>query len=233
MKILKSFLDSLKNKENIVFITTSNRWGNEISKSTQLALKIASELKNIEVIDATKLKIYDCEGNVSTEKGNNCGVKESSVKGDYRCWVGINHKDDELIKIAEAIFKADYVIFFTSIRWGKANAIYSRLIERLTWLENRHSTLGESNLLKDKYSGLICIGQNFNGKEALELEKKVHQFMGFKIDSKLYFSWQFTTDAKDEKLSSYKKAVVDFNKEFDINKDFEKEVVVKFKQFFS
>jgi hypothetical protein len=35
------------------------------------------------------------------------------------------------------------------------NAIYAELIERLTWLENRHATLGESNLLKDKEVGVM------------------------------------------------------------------------------
>jgi hypothetical protein len=40
------------------------------------------------------------------------------------------------------------------------NAIYAELIERLTWLKNRHATLGESNLLKDKEVG-VAIGHNW------------------------------------------------------------------------
>jgi hypothetical protein len=52
------------------------------------------------------------------------------------------------------------------------NAIYAELIERLTWLENRHATLGESNLLKDKEVGVIAIGHNWNGAEAIKIEKK-------------------------------------------------------------
>jgi hypothetical protein len=45
------------------------------------------------------------------------------------------------------------------------NAIYAELIERLTWLENRHATLGESNLLKDKEVGVIAIGHGTEQKQ--------------------------------------------------------------------
>jgi hypothetical protein len=54
-----------------------------------------------------------------------------------------------MYKVANNFFESDNNIF-RSIRWGKMNAIIAELIERLTWLENRHATLGESNLLKDK-----------------------------------------------------------------------------------
>ena len=53
------------------------------------------------------------------------------------------------------------------------NAIYASLMERLTWLENRHATLGESSLLKDKEAGIIAIGQNWNGANAIKIEKEV------------------------------------------------------------
>jgi multimeric flavodoxin WrbA len=53
----------------------------------------------------------------------------------------MNHKDDELWKISKPLFEADVVIFFSSIRWGQTNSYYQKIIERLTWLENRHSTL--------------------------------------------------------------------------------------------
>jgi multimeric flavodoxin WrbA len=60
-----------------------------------------------------------------------------------------------MYKVANLILESDIIIFFGSIRWGKMNAIYAELIERLTWLENRHATLGESNLLKDKEVGVM------------------------------------------------------------------------------
>jgi multimeric flavodoxin WrbA len=82
----------------------------------------------------------------------------------------LNKKSDEMYKVANLILESD-IIFFGSIRWGKMNAIYAELIERLTWLENRHATLGESNLLKDKEVGVI-IGHNWNGAEAIKIEKK-------------------------------------------------------------
>jgi multimeric flavodoxin WrbA len=99
-----------------------------------------------------------------------------------------------MYKVANAIFEADIIIFFGSIRWGKMNAIYTKLIERLTWLENRHTTLGESNLIKDKECGIIAIGHNWNGAEAIILEKEVLSFFGFKTPDILSFNWQWTKD---------------------------------------
>ncbi len=66
----------LSNKENILFITTSNRWGDELPKSTQIAYYLKEKLKTPKIIEIPKLNIYPCEGNVST-KGNNCGVKDA------------------------------------------------------------------------------------------------------------------------------------------------------------
>ena len=135
-------------------------------------------MKSVQIINVSKLKIFPCEGNVSNKEGNSCGVKEAMLKSNnpdkfIRCWASINNPTDEMHKVANAIYNADIVIFFGSIRWGKMNAIYTQLIERLTWLENRHTTLGEDNILKDKETGVIEIGQNWNGKEAVKLEKEV------------------------------------------------------------
>jgi hypothetical protein len=94
-----------------------------------------------------------------------------------------------------------------SIRWGQANAIYQKLIERLDWIENRHTTLGERNVVKDIESGFIFIGQNWNGAEVVKLQKKVHEFYGFKPADQLYFNWQYTDDMYDESQDSYKEAV--------------------------
>src|SRR3989338_4120951 len=94
----------LKNKNKILFLTTSNRWVGELSgfqdkdsliseraeseekgelpKSSLLAKKIAEKvgLNKVKIIDVTKLKIYVCEGNVSGLKGNSCGVKDAVLK---------------------------------------------------------------------------------------------------------------------------------------------------------
>jgi multimeric flavodoxin WrbA len=134
-------------------------------------------------------------------------------------------------KVANAIYDADIVIFFGSIRWGKMNAIYTQLVERLTWLENRHTTLGESNLLKDKETGVIAIGHNWNGKEAVKLEKEVLGFFGFKTPDVLSFNWQYLQNSNDETQSGYKKAYAAFMKDFNFVESL-KEGIKKFKEYF-
>ena len=135
-----------------------------------------------------------------------------------------------MYKVANSIFDADIIIFFGSIRWGKMNAIYTQLIERLTWLENRHTTLGESNLLKDKETGIIAIGQNWNGEEAVKLEKEVLTFFGFKTPDVLSFNWQYLKDANDESKKSYKNAYPDFLKGFNFVESL-KESIIKFRNW--
>jgi hypothetical protein len=104
------------------------------------------------------------------------------------------------------------------------------LIERLTWLENRHTTLGESNLLKDKECGVIAVGQNWNGKESVKLEKEVLKFFGFKTPDVLSFNWQYLNDANDESKKSYKEAYKAFMKEFNFLETLN-ESIRKFKDF--
>ena len=223
MDKLKRLYNYLKKQEGkkIVFLTTSNRWEGEkeLPKSSIIADELKKRLDNVDIINVSKLKIFPCEGNVSNHKGNTCGVKDSILKTNnpnkfIRCWASVNNKSDELHKVANAIYDADIVIFFGSIRWGKMNAIYSQLIERLTWLENRHATLGESNLLKDKECGIVAVGHNWNGEEAVKLEKEVLGFFGFKTPTQLSFNWQFTKDKFDETKKGYKDEYSTFLKEF-------------------
>jgi multimeric flavodoxin WrbA len=229
----------LKNSDKkILFLTTSNRWEGEkeLPKSSIIAHELAKQLKSVEIINVSKLKIFPCEGNVSNKEGNGCGVKAAMLKSNnpdkfIRCWASINNPTDEMHKVANAIYDADIVIFFGSIRWGKMNAIYTQLIERLTWLENRHTTLGESNLLKDKETGVIAIGQNWNGKEAVKLEKEVLGFFGFKTPDVLSFNWQYLQDANDETQYAYKKAYAAFMKDFNFVESL-KEGIKKFKEYF-
>jgi multimeric flavodoxin WrbA len=155
--------------------------------------------------------------------GNQCGLKKASLKDDeknptghHRCWRNINNPDDELWKITKVLFESDTVLFFGSIRWGQMNAIYQNLIERLTWLENRHSTLGESNLLKDISSGIIAVGQNWNGKDVVDIQKNVLTFFGFDVKKELSWNWQYTEDPKDESKESYKKSGKEFLKTFEL-----------------
>ena len=234
---LKKTMDFLKKKNKILFLLTSNRWDDKIPKSSQLAYNIKNELldKDIEIINVSELNIMPCEGNVSqADKGNHCGSKESNLKsndknpsGNHRCWCSINNDSDELWKISKSLLESDCVIFFGSIRWGKMNAIYAKLIERLTWLENRHTSLGETNLLENIDCGIISTGHNWNGQEAIELEKKVLTFFGFNVVNNICWSYQWTKDSKDETLKGYKQDVKDFKK---IIVDLFKKVL-KFKDF--
>ena len=223
-KKLEKTLNCLKKKKRILLVTTSSRWSGEkeLPKSSHLAKIIKNTLGNrAKIIDASKLAIYPCEGNVSTSKGNRCGLKEALLNdkfknpsGFHRCWASMNNADDELWKISKALFESDCIVFFGSVRWGQANSIYQKLIERLTWIENRHSTLGEEKIVKNIDAGIILVGQNWNGKNVVKTEKEVLKFFGFNVISDLCWNWQYTNDENDESQESYKKAIVDFRKTF-------------------
>jgi multimeric flavodoxin WrbA len=231
-KAVKDTLDVLKKKKKVLLLSCSNRynWDDkniDIPKSKMIAMYLNDELGDKSVlIDVPELKILPCEGNVSRKDGNTCGVLKAKLKnkdknpsGDHRCWVNINEKSDELWKISKELFESDVVIFFSSVRWGQANMYYQNLIERLTWIQNRHSTLGESNLVKDIESGFICVGQNWNGENVTETQKKVHEFYGFKPNDKFYWNWQYTKNVHDESLKSYKSAYNKFIKDTKIPED--------------
>lgn len=225
MDNLKRLYNYLKKnqKKKILFLTTSNRWSGdkELPKSSIIADEISKKISGIETINVSKLNIFTCEGNVSTKRGNTCGLKDAVLKdkeknptGNIRCWASVNNKSDEMWKVANAIFQADIVIFFGSIRWGKMNSTYTQLIERLTWLENRHTTLGESNLLKNKEAGIVATGHNWNGENAVQLEREVLKFFGFKTPKQLTFNWQWTNNKTDETKEGYVEDFGDFLKEF-------------------
>jgi multimeric flavodoxin WrbA len=240
MKELKNLYKYLKGKsKKVLFLTTSNRWDGdeELPKSSIVANELVKKLGYGNIINVSKLKIYSCEGNVSTKRGNTCGLKDAVLRdknknptGHIRCWAALNNKDDEMYKVANEILDSDIIIFFGSIRWGKMNAIYTNLIERLTWLENRHSTLGESNILKNKEAGVIAIGHNWNVKESVEMERKVLNMFGFKTPDVLSFGWQWTNDMNDESSKGYLSSFGDFLIEFNFI-DSLKESIKKFKEW--
>lgn len=222
---LNKVIDSLKTKKKVLLLTTSNRWegDKEIPKSTQLANHIKESIGDdiVTILEIPKLIIHNCEGNVSTARGNTCGLKEALLKnktknpsGYHRCWASINNKDDELWKISKELFESDVVLFFGSVRWGQMNAYYQKLIERLSWIENRHSTFNEANIVKDIEAGIIITGQNWNGEDVLKTQKDVLKFYGFKVPEYLSFNWQYTQDYKDETKKSYKDAIKKFLKVF-------------------
>lgn len=212
----------LETKNKVLFLTTSNRSGknaDDIPKSTQLAYHIQELLgmKKVEIIEVPILKIYNCEGNISSASGNVCGSKDSVLKdsdknpsGYHRCWCSYKHKDDELWKISKSLFESDCVVFFGSVRWGQTNSIYQKIIERLSWIENRHTTLKEKNIIENVSAGIVLTGQNWNGSNVIETQKHVLKFYGFDVQEKLCWNWQYTDNANNESKTSYKDAVKSF-----------------------
>lgn len=222
LKLHKYLKEKEKDGNRILFLTTSNRWigAKETPKSNYIALKLKENLSNCDIIDVSKLKIFPCEGNVSRDEGNRCGLKESLLKDDkknphkfIRCWASINNPTDEMYIVANKIFESDIIIFFGSIRWGKMNSIYTNLIERLTWMENIKNSLNEKNLLEKKEAGIIAVGHNWNSEESVILEKQVLDYFGFKTPDVLSFCRQWSNDDKDETLRGYKKDHKDFEKQ--------------------
>ena len=226
---LDKTVEYLSKKEKVLLLTTFNRWSghpDDVPKSTQLAYFVQEQLgkQKATLLEVPKLKIYPCEGNVSSNPqngGNHCGPKDSVLKdkeknptGFHRCWASINNKDDELWKISKPLFESEAVQIFGSVRWGQTNGYYQKLIERLTWIENRHSTLGEKNIVSNIDAGLILIGQNWNGKDVLETQKQVLKYFGFKTPDEMFWNWQYTQNATLETKESYKKAYTTFEKQF-------------------
>jgi hypothetical protein len=227
---LNKTIEELDKLDKVLLLSCSNRYNwdvtdMDIPKSTIIAMVIQEYLGDKAVlIDVPELNIAPCEGNVSRKDGNSCGLKKAMLKDDkknptgyHRCWASLNNKDDELWKISKELFDSNAVIFFTSVRWGQANMFYQKLIERLTWLENRHTTLGESNVIKDIQSGFICTGQNWKGLDVVDTQKRVHTFYGFKPNDKFYWNWQFTNKITDETQKSYKESFGSFVKKFDLD----------------
>jgi multimeric flavodoxin WrbA len=218
-------INYLENKNRVLFLTTSNRSGknvDDVPKSTQLAYYIQElvGMKKIEIIEVPELNIYNCEGNISSANGNGCGAKDALLKdkdknpsGYHRCWCSYKHKDDELWKISKSLFESDCVVFFGSVRWGQTNSIYQKLIERLSWIENRHTTLKEKNIVEKISAGIILTGQNWNGSTVIETQKHVLKFYGFDVEEKLCWNWQYTNNADDESKQSYKDAIKTFQDE--------------------
>ena len=174
----------LESKNGILLLTTSTRFEGhpwDIPKTTQLALRIRDHLrkkrKRVTVIDVAKLRIHTCEGNISAKRGNDCGVlaaklpdRAKNPTGQHRCWASINNADDQLYKVSRELFRSQAVVFFVSVRWGQANSVYQRLFERLSWIENRSSSLGEAPIrqLRKLEAGIVVFGHNWNDEAVLE-----------------------------------------------------------------
>ncbi len=216
----------LESKDDVLLLTTSNRYRAhtwDLPKTTQLALRIKEHLKRekkrVTLLDVSTLKIHTCEGNISGGRGNNCGVPGAKLldhaknpTGQHRCWASINNKDDQLYKISRELFRSQAVVFFVSVRWGQTNSVYQRLFERLSWIENRVTSLGEAPIpqLKKLEAGIVLFGHNWNDEQVLKTQKQNFQWFGWKSPAALSFSWQYTSDAEEESPESYRGAAEEF-----------------------
>jgi len=216
----------LESKNNVLLLTTSTRYRKhrwDVPKSTQLAQRIKAHLKakrkHVTLIDVAGLTIHTCEGNISAKRGNSCGVTDATLRdkrknptGLHRCWASINNADDQLYKITRDLFRSQVVIFFVSVRWGQTNSVYQRLLERLSWIENRVTTLGEKPIaqLKKLEAGVVLFGQNWNDAAVLKVQQQNFRWFGWKAPTPLSFCWQYTGNATDESAESYLSAVAEF-----------------------
>jgi hypothetical protein len=216
----------LESKHDILLLTTSTRYREhtwDSPKSTALALRIKEHLKRkgrrVTLLDVAKLKIYTCEGNISGGRGNNCGVRDAKLldrtknpTGHHRCWASINNKDDQLYEISRELFKSQAAVFFVSVRWGQTNSVYQRLFERLSWIENRVTSLKEAPIpqLEKLEAGIVLFGHNWHNEQVLKTQKQNFEWFGWKTPAALSFNWQYTSDADDESPESYLGAIDEF-----------------------
>lgn len=230
-KQIDKTIEILSKFKKVLFLTCSNRYKEieetQTPKSTILAEVMAEILDNVTLINVPDLTIYPCEGNVSREDGNKCGVKEALLKdkeknpsGYHRCWASLHNEDDELWKISKELFESDCVVFFCSVRWGQTNMFYQKLIERLNWINNRYIPLGEGNIVKDITSGLIIVGQHEYADKICKFQYEIHDYYGFKPNENLYWYWMAENIAYEkETIKGYLESYPKFYKNFKITKD--------------
>jgi multimeric flavodoxin WrbA len=222
----RRLLDHLERRDDILLLTTSTRYEKhpwDVPKTTRLANRVEARLrrlgKRVVALDVAPLRIHACEGNISAARGNSCGVaaarladKRKNPTGQHRCWASVNNKDDELYRITRELFKSRVVVFFVSVRWGQTNSVYQRLFERLSWIENRVSTLGEKPIpqLRKLEAGMVLFGHNWNDAQVLAVQKQNFEWFGWKTPEALSFRWQYTEDEEVESAASYKDAAERF-----------------------
>ena len=205
----------LESRNGILLLTTSTRFEGhpwDVPKTTQLALRIRDHLrkkrKRVTVIDVAKLRIHTCEGNISAKRGNECGVlaaklpdRAKNPTGQHRCWASINNADDQLYKISRELFRSRAVVFFVSVRWGQANSVYQRLFERLSWIENRTSTLGAgadppAAQARGRHRRVRAQLERRGG--ARRRRSRISSGSAGRRPPPLSFCWQYTRDAEEE-----------------------------------
>jgi hypothetical protein len=89
---------------------------------------------------------------------------------------------------------------------------YQRLFERLSWIENRFTTLGEAPIpaLRKLEAGMVLFGHNWNDRQVLATQKKNFGWFQWKTPAALSFYWQYTARAEEESQASYRDARAQF-----------------------
>jgi hypothetical protein len=113
--------------------------------------------------------------------------------------------------ICDYLFDKDKIFAYLNLDDNEL-FIYQRLYERLSWIENRVSSLGEQPIrqLRRLQAGMVVFGQNWNDARVLKTQKQNFQWFGWKTPAALSFYWQYTTDADEESPESYLGAVEEF-----------------------
>ena len=78
---------------------------------------------------------------------------------------------------------------------------------------------------------MIAVGHNWNGQQAVELEKEILKFFGFKTPIQLSFNWQYLKDPNNESKEEYVAEFGEFLKDFNFVESLQ-ESVIKFREWF-
>jgi len=120
--------------------------------------------EEIRIIDVPKLVItharqYQCAQRQPSNAGSH--TEEQTENPPVPSLLGLDQQqDDELYKITRVLFQSKVVVFFV-VRWGQANSVYQRLLERLSWIENVLPRWREALAEITKCeAGIVLFGQN-------------------------------------------------------------------------
>ena len=104
------------------------------------------------LIKLSELKFRTCEGYYS----------KSASACTWPCSITQMDSSDQLDQVYEAIvFWADVVLISTPIRWGNANSLYYKMIERMNCIQNQ-ITIADRVLIRNKVASFIITGGQDN-----------------------------------------------------------------------
>ncbi len=105
-----------------------------------------------QLIKLRELHFRACEGFYS----------KSAQACTWPCSITQMDPTDQLDRVYEAIVHwADVILVSTPIRWGNANSLYFKMVERMNCIQNQE-TIANKHLLKDKVAAFIIMGGQDN-----------------------------------------------------------------------